>query len=276
MIVLLTGSTGFVGKHVKARLERDGHTVVPYHRSQILSSHTLGPLDAIIHCAGEISDQSRMFEANVMLTHEVLQFAQQAGIRKVVHIGSSSEYGKTNLPRYEHMVCTPACLYDSTKLAATALCQGFAAQFDMDVCVARPFSLYGPGDTPRKLVPRLLAAHREKRAMDLYEGGGHDWIYVDDFVDGLMTLLVAPREATKGEVFNFGTAISSSNLDVLKAMEEAVGAQIPVNLKQDTLHRYDTDVWVADIEKAEGLGWQPRWSLKDGIAEYVRREQIPA
>lgn len=273
MTILLVGSTGFVGQHLLARLQRDGHKVVPYTRGMQLAPEVMeDTFGAVINCAGEITVPHRMVESNVMLTHSLLQFAQLAGIPKVIHVGSSSEYGKTDLPRCEDSGCVPACLYDGTKLAATALCQGFAAQFDMDVVVARPFSLYGPGDTPRKLIPRLYQAHLTGKLMDLGPGG-HDWLYIDDFVDGLAFLLTAPRERTKGQVYNFGTGVSSSNLDVKTAMENAVAATIPVNYRANPLFVYDTDRWVADTSKTTALGWTAKHSLLDGIECYVEAER---
>lgn len=275
MTILLTGSTGFVGRHLRARLIKDGHTVIDYIRGMQLAPELMDTPDAIINCAGEISAPHRMVESNVLLTHSILQYAQLAGVPKVIHIGSSSEYGKTDLPRREDSVCIPACLYDGTKLAATALCQGFAAQFDMDICVARPFSLYGPGDTPRKLIPRLYNAHVSGKLMDLFHGS-HDWIYIDDFVDGLVFLLTVPRAQSKGQVFNFGTGIASTNLDVLQTMEQVVGAPIPVNLRSDALFAYDTDQWVADTAKTRALGWVYRESLLDGLENYVEHERAAA
>jgi len=275
MTILLTGSTGFVGRHLLARLQRNGHEVVCYTRGMQLAPELIDTPDAIIHCAGEISAPHRMVESNVMLTHSILQFAQLAGVAKVIHIGSSSEYGKTDLPRREDMVCIPTCLYDGTKLAATALCQGFAAQFDMDVCIARPFSLYGPGDTPRKLIPRLYRAYTSGQLMDLYPGS-HDWTSIHDFCDGLSFLLTQPRERTKGQIFNFGTGVSSTNLDVLRAMEQVVGAPIAVNLKAENLFSYDTDQWVADTTKTRTLGWVSQWSLQRGLEDYVERERVAA
>lgn len=273
MTILLTGSTGFVGRHLLARLERDDHHVICYTRDFELTPELIDDdwyIDAIINCAGEITKTHKMVESNLTLTHRLLTFAECFGVDKFIQVGSSSEYGHMNEPRREDAFGTPTDLYSATKLAATALCQGFAAQYDMDVCVARPFSLYGPNDTPRKLIPRLYRSCMLWEPMKVGPGR-QDYIYIDDFIEGLTLLLNLPREKTKGQIFNFGTGRDYSNTDVLQHMENLTGKRAHVEVKDGYAPN-----WVADITKARALGWEPKHDLQSGLQQLIQHESVQA
>lgn len=268
MTILLTGSTGFVGSRLKKRLELDGHQVVAPARGQIDCRH----YDIIINCAAELTDESKMYMANVDLTNYLLMVAKAYSVKKFIQIGSSSEYGLTNRPRVESAACIPSNIYEATKLAATNLCLGYASRYDMDICIARPFSLYGPNDKPRKLIPTLYRSHINHQMINVHPGS-HDWLYIDDFIDGLILLLNADRSLTKGDIVNFGTSVSSSNDQVVTALEVALGSSLSINRKAGRYHNHDVDNWVADITKARSqYGWVPRYNLASGLKAYVMAE----
>jgi UDP-glucuronate 4-epimerase len=270
MIILVTGHRGFVGSHLVRRLQSEDHTVVTIDRD---NPYHDGPIDLIVNCAAELTDESKMFNSNVELVIGLLSIVRARPNIRMIQIGSSSEYGRINTIRKEDTVCIPSNVYEATKLAATALCQGYASRYDLDICIARPFSLYGPNDKPRKLIPTLYRSLIDHRQIDVYPAE-HDWLYIDDFIDGLLSLINAPRETTKGQIFNFGTGVSSSNRQVVEAIELAVGGKLNVVFKTDgRYHNHDVDNWVADASKARTvLGWQPRYDLAVGIQAFVMTE----
>jgi UDP-glucuronate 4-epimerase len=270
MIIYVAGHRGFVGSHLVRRLQSEDHTVVTLDRD---NPYHDGPIDLIVNCAAELTNEDRMFNSNIVLVDGLLSIVRARPNIRMIQIGSSSEYGRINTIRREDTVCIPSNVYEATKLAATALCQGYASRYDLDICVARPFSLYGPNDKPRKLIPTLYRSLIDHRQIDVYPGE-HDWLYIDDFVDGLISLINAPREVTKGQIFNFGTGISSSNREVVEALEQAVGGKLNVVFKTDgRYHSHDVDNWVADASKARTiLGWQPRYDLAVGIQAFVMTE----
>lgn len=273
MNVLVYGPRGFVGKHLVSRLQRDGHSVTEAGRDfpliPDLADDEFARPDIIINCAGEITTKHLMYESNIALVHKILLFAQRVNVSKVVHIGSSSEYGNLSLPRQETALCTPNDLYGGTKLAATALCQGFATE-GLDVVIARPFSLYGPGDKPRKLIPRLIQSACTGDEVKVSIGSQHDFTYIDDFVGGLITLMHAPADKTRGDIVNFGTGVGSSNQDVIATLG-SLGAHPNVSYVEGSLGACkDVPRWVADTTKAAmRYGWEARTSLREGLAKIV-------
>ncbi len=275
MRILLTGASGFLGGHLKARLERDGHTLSFLRRSENPRAFST-KWDAIINCAAELDEPSDMVQSNLTLVEQLLWIARANEVSKFIQIGSSSETGPVEGPRSEETHCQPSNLYEATKLAATHLCLGYALQYGMDVCVARPFSLYGPDDKPRKMLPALWRAFCSGSRFDCY-AGGHDWIHVDDFVEGIVKLLAAPSEWTKGEVFHFGTGVCTSNVSIVHLFERAVGSQLNVVYHPEKLRPYDVTDWRADNALHIGqitkvcarTGWTPKISITEGISSLV-------
>ncbi len=271
MTILVHGAFGFVGRHLIKRLRSDGHLVTELGRDPWEVKWQT--YDVLINCAAELTNEDDMYASNVNLVHDLLRLVKQGLAKRFIQIGSSSEYGATNAVRHEDSVCIPSNIYEATKLAATALCQGYASRYNLDISIARPFSLYGPGDKLRKLIPSLYRSYIEHKPITLFPGA-HDWLYIDDFIEGLILMLGAAPSVTKGQIFNLGTGFSSSNLAVVAALESALGSKLDVRYQTGArFHAHDVDNWVADITKARRLlGWAPKHDLQSGMHAYVMVE----
>jgi len=270
MRILLSGATGFLGKHLKARLEADGHSLDLVGRGANLNwtSHP----QVIINCAGELDKVESMVDGNVGLVIDLLEFAREEPGCRVIQIGSSSETGPMEGPRAENAPCHPTNLYEGTKLAATNLCLGYAGQYNMDVCVARPFSLYGSDDKPRKFLPTLWRKAVAGETIDIWPGG-HDWLHVDDFVEGIVKLMQAPRTVTQGQIFHFGTGISTSNGRLFRLFQDAMGHPITAHFHDSKYRDYDVADWRAAWSKAQcELGWEPSISIERGVKRFVQEQ----
>lgn len=271
--ILLAGYRGFIGSHVKERLESLGHEVVGLHREPTVP--IVGTPEVIINCAAELVDESRMWEANVCLVHGLMDLAVKWRIDKVIHLGSSSEYGPTNAVRREDMSGQSTTLYETTKSRGTQIVMERAYTEGTDACVVRPFSIYGPRETTRKLIPQMWEHMMHERVLNLCPYAAHDWLYIDDFVDGIVALFDAPREVTKGQIFNLGSGVSRSNMEVLGAFQEAanemtLGRTLKFHMDKQWCRPYDVTNWQADITKAARLlNWRPKTSLRQGLLRYL-------
>jgi len=273
MTIFLTGSTGFIGRHILRRLMAEGHIVLCSKRGDDLYiSLMYNEPDVIIHCAGEVKNTKTMFDSNVSLTYQLLSYAHWLWHPKVICLGSSSEYGPTNEIRTELMPCRPSDLYETTKLAATVLCQGYAAM-GLDACVVRPFSVYGPGLQPNRFMSVLYQSFIDHKIIDVAGEYGHDWIYIDDFVDGVMNLLGQPKETTKGQIFNLGTGISTPNHKIVWLFEKLLDKEANIHYTNGASHFYDVKNWQADISKMKVLGWEPKVALEEGLKRFINENQ---
>jgi len=275
MKVVVLGARGFIGSHLCKRLEKDGHTVAPIGRMMRDGDRQIAAngCDAVINCAGQLTQLNRMVYDNIDLVSEWLCYCHNESIPRFIQIGSSSETGPVEGPRIESMPCAPSNLYEATKLAATHLCLGYAKEYGMDVAVARPFTIYGPGDTPRKMLPALWRAWTEEKEFTCYPGG-HDWTHIDDFVEGIVKMLIAPGTSIRGQIFNLGTGINTWNERIVELFNKHVsGGGVKVRYSPTKYHAYDVMDWRADTTKTrEELGWQSTISIEDGIFRFVADE----
>jgi nucleoside-diphosphate-sugar epimerase len=265
--VLITGQTGSLGRTLSKRFEDCDVLSIGRDHSEINRVQGFRP-DYVFHFGAEIYDDKSMLESNVIFTNRLLLSIVDLPIRSFVYCGSSSEYGAKSAPMSESDILAPRNMYEATKGCGTLLCQAYAKAYDKPIVILRPFSAYGEFDRPHKFFPRMMAEFEKKGSVYVYSGS-HDWIYADDFTD--CVVLAANNEAAqKGEIINVGTGVMSSNKEVYESFCEAFGYSIDVEFT-DLRHKdFDTDLWVANTDKAKRLlGFSYKTSLVDGIKKMI-------
>src|SRR3990167_696775 len=260
MKLFLTGGTGFLGRNIYEKW--DGSSYL-YSRNQYIGTLSVHAPDYIIHCAAEIKKNEEMFDSNIALTYQILEEARKLPIKAMVYIGSSSEYGRKSHPMTEKDFLDPTTLYEATKGAGSLLCQAYAREYGVPVMIARPFSLYGKYEPDERLIPTAIRCAKAGWELNV-SPGCHDFIHVDDFIEGLFLMLKKPMP---GEIYNFGTGIQRSNNEVVDVIEKAVGRKVK-RVPIEKMRVYDTDMWVCDYGKANRTFlWQPRILFEEVIRE---------
>lgn len=258
----ITGATGFIGQHLRERLKGN---VYLYNRDQPLDCLLSFKPDYIFHLAAEIYKESEMMDSNILLTQQLLEYSRKLPkLKAFVAIGSSSEYGRKDHPMTEEDYLDPTTMYEATKGAATLLCQAYARTYGVPVMIARPFSVYGLHEPKKRFIPTVIKNVRSKRPISLAPGV-HDFIHVDDFIDGLLLLADNPLP---GEIFNFGSGVQTTNRELVTTVETLLNKKAHINPIAQ-LHTYDSDHWVADSSKAISLGWKPKYSLTTGLQQVI-------
>jgi nucleoside-diphosphate-sugar epimerase len=209
--VLVTGATGFTGGHLAQYLaDRGEHVralVRPKSRARFEVSplakrvmafegdlldadsvrHAVNGVDVVYHIAATYREagqpDSAYREINVDGTRNVLEAAKAAGVRRVVHCSTGGVHGDiANPPANEDAPFNPGDVYQETKLAAELLAREFGSTHDLDVVVARPIGIYGPGDRRFLTMFRGLARGR----FPLIGTGTpfYHLTFIDDLVEG--------------------------------------------------------------------------------------------
>jgi nucleoside-diphosphate-sugar epimerase len=268
MKIFLTGASGFVGKNLAEYYKN--HEIFLFKRGMDVKAALKSFVpDVIINCAAEIYDIEKMFAPNVEMVYNCLEYVRKNYCR-MVHIGSSSEYGPTNHASSEQTLLKPIDGYQATKGAATLLCQGWAKSCNLKVYVARPYSVYGPHERPHRLFPALYRAFIKNEPMYLYNGV-HDFIYIDDFVRGI-DLLVTRNHLQCGDIFNFGSGSMISNFELKELFENITGKVAPITINYEMQKRFETDVWVSDMKHTkERLNFKCKYDLKKGIKMFLEK-----
>jgi GDP-L-fucose synthase len=215
---------------------------------------------------------------NLVMETNVIHAAWQAGVEKLLFLGSSCIYPKhADQPIREEALLTGPLeptneWYAVAKIAGIKLCQAYRKQYGCDFISAMPTNLYGPGDnydlTSSHVIPALLRkAHeaKESGAGDLVVWGSgtplREFLHVDDCADALVHLLKTYSD--EGHV-NVGCGSDLSIAELARTICEVVGYTGEVRF--DTNKPDGTPRKLTDTTRLAALGWQPRISLLEGLA----------
>ena len=256
--VYISGSSGFIGKELLRQLR--GHNIVGGDRLGSVHKH----FDYLFNLAtyGNYHDQpdiQQIYDANLMLPMALLRNASGIEYEAFVTVSTSS----VTLP-YQ-------TFYSQAKLAMEGVCQVWARDSGKPICIARPYSVTGPGEQPRHLIPTLIRSCLKGEEVKLDPDPVHDFIDVRDFVSGLICIAEHARNH-RGEIFSVGSGTQFTNKHILDLVEQATKKKANV-VMTGPQRVYDTDVWVSDNTKIKKLGWEPKIKLVDTIKDMVQHER---
>ncbi len=296
--ILVTGSTGYIGKHLTRKLVSLPDTeVYGFNRTydeklpacycmegNLLEADLLNWLgkirpDVIYHCIGTSpkSPFENQLRVNAEGTRRLMQAVVDNALRsKVIVVGSAAEYGLRDDAVDENATCQPEGEYGISKLAQSQIAQSFARRYDLPVIIGRVFNVYGTTD--RHLAIASLAA-QIVQAEALYPipsevhvynlRSWRDFIHVDDVADALVALADRnTQNELSGQIYNIGSGQStaiSTVLDILLECSRLSRDELQkVELKLHGMQREDIS-W-ADISKIrQHTGWEPKISLEAGL-----------
>jgi nucleoside-diphosphate-sugar epimerase len=190
----------------------------------------------------------------------------------VVYSSSSSVYGDTPvLPKAEPVEPLPRSPYAAAKLAGEQFVLAFARAGLVEGVALRYFNVFGPRQSPDSayaaVIPAFFAAARDGRPASVHGDGGQtrDFTYVDNVVDANLLAAEGPVEAVNGVVCNVGAGQRTSLLELLQAIRETTGVDVPAaHLGPRPGDVRDS---LASLERArETLGYRPSVSLREGLA----------
>ncbi len=203
---------------------------------------------------------------NVYGTLNALRAVRQATrghVRRIVVAGTSYEYGKAG-------ELDPGNVYAASKVAAWAFCRMYYRAHGTPVVVARPFNIYGPGQTQRALIPSAIRAALSGQDFPTTPGRQRrDFIFVDDVVDGFLAIAAAPE--LEGESLDLGTGQATAVSAVVERIFALCGGAGQPQI--GALSYRPGVVWesVADADRTKQLaGWQARIGLEEGLEITVK------
>ncbi|MDP5184474.1 NAD(P)-dependent oxidoreductase [Blastococcus sp. BMG 814] len=277
MRALVTGAGGFVGRHLVARLERDGWHVTGLARRDVdLADPVAGaaavraadPDVVFALAAGRAKATPEERAATTAVnTSPWLVDALPDRCRAVVRLGSSTEYAAAPHPLAEDAALEPRGFFGATKAAGSLLLQAAAAERGIRAAVLRAFQVYGPGDHPTRLVPVVMAAARSGGTVALpAHVSRRDWVWVGDVVDACIRAAVDDG-LPPGAVLNIGTGVQTGTEELVALAERVTGRPIATAPGAHPGRGWDTADWVCDPALARRLlGWTPAVDLAEGLA----------
>lgn len=258
MRVLVTGGAGFIGSNfVRHLLQNGGDSVVsldaltyagsrdnldgvldhPRHefvegdiRDEGLVRDLVADVDAVVNFAAEshvdraIESAEPFVETNVQGTRALLDAAVGGDVERFVQVSTDEVYGQVLDGKFtEDDPLDPRNPYSATKAGADLLARSYVPTHGLPVVITRTCNNFGPRQHPEKLVPKFIERADEGKPLPVYGDGSNvrEWIYVEDNCRALDLVL---REGTIGDVYNVGSGEEKTNLEVTRAILDAVGA----------------------------------------------------
>ena len=299
---LVTGGSGFIGSHLCQRLLDMGHDVLaadnfyssdrhnvhellPNPRFELMRHDVTFPLyvevDEIYHLACPASpvyyqrDPVQTTKTCVHGSINMLGLAKRLGARilltstsevygdPAVHPQSESYWGNVN------PIGIRSC-YDEGKRAAETLFFDYHRQHGLPIKVARIFNTYGPRMQPDdgRVVSNFIVQALKGEPLTVFGDGSQtrSFCYIDDMVDGLISLMNSPREVT-GPV-NLGNPGEFTMIELAKQVIALTDSDC--ELQHLPLPADDPVRRRPDISRArEVLGWEPAVPLSEGLARTV-------
>jgi len=148
-MILITGINGFIANNLLNKLKSNPDIEV-YGTTKQDSSKIIEILNEkkpeyIYHTGAEIYNNDFMFESNIFLTYNILEYCRKAkNLKRLIIIGSSSEYGRKTKPMSEDDILEPQTIYEGTKAACTMLAKCYSHTYNIPIFIVRPFTVYGP------------------------------------------------------------------------------------------------------------------------------------
>lgn len=284
--VLVTGASGFIGRHVVASLQAAGHRVrgADLHRHPGVSVPTVvGDLcdhavralavtpgtDAVIHLAaatsvlGSIEAPEQVYRTNVEMTAGLLELARGAGVGTFVLASTNAVVGDVGTSTItETLPLAPMTPYGATKAAAEMLLSGYAHAFGMRTPFLRLTNVYGPGMGHKdSFVPRLLRAAASGGGVQVYGDGEQrrDLVHVQDVATAMV---LAVQGWPTGPVIIGGSRSYTVN-EMVQGACDATG--LPIARERVAAKPGEMSAVVVDITRARSRGFEPSISLLDGL-----------
>jgi dTDP-glucose 4,6-dehydratase len=231
--------------------------------------------DVVVNFAAETHvDRSIDGAADFVMTNVVgAQMLFDACLRhavpRVVHIGTDEVYGSIDEGSWdEGAPLLPNSPYSAAKASAELLARAYFVTYGLNISTTRCSNNYGPYQYPEKVVPLFVTNLMDGQTVPLYGDGLNvrDWLHVDDHCRGIQLVL---EQGRAGEAYNIGGGRELTNRELTAALLDALGAGWDrveyVEDRKGHDRRYSVD-----DSRLRALGYRPRWSFEEGLAETVR------
>ncbi len=213
---------------------------------------------------------------------DVISNARKSGAKKLFFLGRSCIYPKDCPQPMREDYLLSGKLDASTEPSAIAtilgirMCQYYHRQYGTNCIVAVPTGVYGPNDDfeleTAHVLPALIRRFHEAKvasspSVTIWGTGSpyREWLYIDDLVDAIVFLM---DNYESPEMINIGVGEDLSIKDLARLIAEMVGYKGDIVF--DTTKPDGAPRKLLDNARLSGLGWKPKFTLRDGIARTYR------
>ena len=299
MRILVTGGAGFIGSNLALELESRGHEIVVlddftvgrlenlkgFKGDVIVADifraqdwiYRVGPVDAVFHEAAitdtTMPDQRRMMEVNVEGFRNVLDFAAEAGVKRVVYATSAGVYGSGPVPMSETQEAAPSNAYAFSKRVMEKVAISFAHENPgTRVAGLRYFNVYGPRESFKgaaaSMIWQLSLQIQAGKRPRIFKWGEQyrDFVYIKDVVDANLKALESEVEG----VFNVCAGKRATFNRIIEVLNAVLGASHKTEYFDNPYAAFYQNETLGDPSAAsKTLGFTANYTIEDGIRDYL-------
>jgi nucleoside-diphosphate-sugar epimerase len=289
MKLLISGATGFIGKHLTERLTEEGNEVFaivrPSTDTSTLTTGNIRPyvfnddihaltafleqeqFDGIIHLASlflaahKSDDIKNLVDSNVLFPTTLLESAVTAKTPWFINTGTFWQH-------YQNEAYSPVNLYAATKQAFEDIAQYYLQTSPINFVTIQLSDTFGPGDTRAKVFNLWLKTSKSQEPLGMSPGEQLiDISFIDNVIDGYVQMISLLSDDKGSELRGRAFAISSGAPESLKSLaatfEKVTGTTLPIQWgEKEYRPREVMETW----NKGETIpGWSPRVSIEEGI-----------
>ncbi|MBD3652391.1 NAD-dependent epimerase/dehydratase family protein [Kangiella sp.] len=300
--LLISGASGFIGRHLVRSLVNHGSSCIRLTRDKAASVENSiyineikdNNIDVVVHLAarahvlngGKHEPLSDLIKANSDFTVSVAYEAAAAGARRFIFLSTVGVNGVCNKSPFTYLdKPSPVEPYAFSKFEAERRLKAIAKETGMEVVIIRPPLVYGPNapgnfgkliKLAKKNLPLPFGAIDNKRSL----------VAIDNLIDLIVTCIEHPNAANQTFLVSDGHDVSTT--DLLKMLTRAAGHKprlLPVSVswlrfaakligKQAVIDRLCGNLEVDITHTKETLNWRPPISLDEGIKRCFIEEEL--
>lgn len=295
---LVTGGAGFIGSNLALELERRGVQVVVLDDFSVGHFENLkefsgdvvagditrpeqwagriGAVDAIFHQAANtdttVSDQRRMMEVNVEGFRNILSFALETGVSRVVYASSAGVYGVGKCPMSENNEKLPMNVYGFSKKVMESAASSFMGEEQaIRIVGLRYFNVYGPReafkDKASSMIVQLYNQMKSGKRPRIFKSGQQfrDFIYVKDVVAANLKAVGAAHSG----VYNVCTGKTTDFNRIIEILNGILGTSLEPDYFDNPYSFYQDETQGDPAKASKEIGFEAEYSIEDGIKDYL-------
>ena len=306
--LLITGATGFIGSHLCEMSVRKGYDVIGFDRYNSENSHgwlensnykkdielILGDIrdydsvykamkncDRVFHLAALIGipysyvSPLAYLKTNVEGTCNVLESAKNLNVTNIIITSTSEVYGSAKyLPMNEEHPLNAQSPYAASKISADQLSLSYYRSFKLPLKIIRPFNTYGPRQSNRAVIPRLINQCLDKKNDKLILGNlkpTRDFNYVSDTCEAYFEIL--KNSKSFGEIVNVGSNDNISIENIAKLVMQMTKRKLRITKDKKILRPISSEVdnLQCDNQKIMKITkWEPKINLENGLKKTIQ------